>query len=71
MTPPLRRSLASLRIEPAADQILRAWVVVRRGCHEPEPPVLPMVSRAGHHAAEWGVAVLAPLEGAQVLVTSW
>ena len=68
---PQTDNLLWLGIKPAPDHLLRAWFVVRRGCHEPEPSVLPAVSRTGYHAVEWGVAVLPPLEGADVLVMGW
>jgi len=68
---PQIETLPWLGINPAPDHLLRAWFVVRRGCHEAESLVLPVVPRTGYHAAEWGVAVLPPLEGADVLVMGW
>jgi len=52
---PQTQRLGALRITPAPDSLLRLWFVVEDGCAPVEVPVMPQVTRAGFHAAEWGV----------------
>jgi hypothetical protein len=65
---PQLENLPPLRIEPPPDNLARVWFVVEDGCApglvEPELPVFP---RSGYHAAEWGLAVMPPLPGANVV----
>jgi hypothetical protein len=61
--------LPPLRIDPLPDDLARAWFVVAAGCDEAAvEPALPVFSRGGYHAAEWGLAVLPPLPGANVIL---
>ncbi len=61
--------LPALAIVPLPDHLLRLWFAVRPGCHPAVEPQIPRVPREGFHAAEWGVAILPPLERADVVVT--
>jgi hypothetical protein len=65
---PQLENLPPLRIEPPPDHLARVWFVVEDGCApglaEPE---LPVFDRTGYHAAEWGLAVMPPLPGANVV----
>ncbi len=60
-------NLPALRIAPAPDHLARVWFVVEKGC-APDlvEPLFPVTERVGYHAAEWGLAVLPPLPGANV-----
>jgi hypothetical protein len=61
-------TLPWIGVQPEPDSFLRAWFVLRQGCHPVDEPVIEPVDRWGFHAAEWGVAALPPLEGAQVVL---
>jgi hypothetical protein len=63
--------LPGLRIRPRPDHLLRLWFAVRQGCQVVDEPEIPRVERTGFHAAEWGVVVLPPLDGADVVVMGW
>jgi hypothetical protein len=59
--------LPQLRISPAPDHLARVWFAVEAGCQPGlDEPVFPVTERVGYHAAEWGLAVLPPLPGANV-----
>ncbi len=60
-----------LRVRPAPEHLLRAWFILDSGCHPVDPPLLEPVERSGYHAAEWGLAVLPPLQGAEPFVRVW
>lgn len=61
-------TLPWIGVAPEPDSFLRAWFLLRDGCHPVDPPQVDAVERVGFHAAEWGVAALPPLEGAQVVL---
>jgi len=61
-------TLPWIGVNPEPDSFLRAWFVLRDGCHPVDAPVIEPAERWGFHAAEWGVAALPPLEGAQVVL---
>lgn len=63
--------LAHLAIEPAPDNLLRAWFVVTDGCQSVRAPQLTPVERVGYHGAEWGVTFLKPLDRPEVIVEGW
>lgn len=63
--------LARLTIEPAPDNLLRAWFVVTDGCQDVRAPQIDPVERVGYHASEWGVVFLAPLDRPEVIVEGW
>jgi hypothetical protein len=63
--------LTWLRIRPEPDHLLRAWFVIDAGCHPTEPALLEPMDRSGYHAAEWGLAALPPLKGADQFVQVW
>ncbi|MFH1469315.1 MAG: hypothetical protein ABIO70_33330 [Pseudomonadota bacterium] len=65
---PQLHELLPLKIEPAPDHLARAWFVVEAGCAPGlTEPALPVFERSGYHAAEWGLAVMPPLPGANVV----
>lgn len=64
-------TLTGLRIDPAPDNLLRAWFVVANGCQAVEAPVIERVDRAGYHAAEWGIAFTDDLDRPTVIVEGW
>jgi hypothetical protein len=68
---PQLEGLSPLVIEPAPDQLLRAWFVVAAGCQPVRAPELPSVARVGYHASEWGISFLEPLDRPTVLVEGW
>ncbi len=63
--------LSRLNIQPEPEHLLRAWFLVTEGCARVQAPELPAVERSGYHAAEWGVAFLAPLDRPEVIVDGW
>lgn len=63
--------LSALEIHPAPDSMLRVWFLVTEGCAPVVEPQLPQIERHGFHAAEWGVAIRAPLQRTPVLVTGY
>ena len=65
---PQVETLPWIGVDPEPDSFLRAWFILREGCHPVDAPELQPVERFGFHAAEWGMAALPPLEGAQVVL---
>ncbi len=63
--------LSPLVVEPAPDELLRAWFVVADGCQPVRAPELPRAERVGYHASEWGISFLEPLDRPTVLVEGW
>jgi hypothetical protein len=63
--------IARLSIDPAPDNMLRAWFVVADGCQAVRAPQLDRVERVGYHGAEWGVTFLEPLDRPTVVVEGW
>lgn len=68
---PQTEGLSELLISPPPEHLLRVWFLVADGCAAVQEPELRAVPREGYHAAEWGVAIRAPLERTPVLVTGY